>query len=148
MRFIINKNKDNKENMAKSFENILDCREVEKDSEKNIFFVETSGVETNSLSPSKLANLKVRQACSVESAALMNPNSYIFVVFVSEFGLSNSSSIEVLKKFKNVIFLHLNLLEFTKNTPVEKWLREGKIYRTKFLKSNVSNMIKVLLLWR
>lgn len=145
MKFSIFKIKDDDDNMLKSFKNILDCGELEIDPEKNIFFVETSSVQNKS---SKISSLKLRQACCVESAALMNPNSRIFVVFLSGFGLSNSSTMEVLKKLKNVYFVHLNLLEFTKNTPVENWMREGKIYQTNYLKSNVANILKVLLLWR
>lgn len=138
------KNNDESGNVVKSFQNILDCSQLKIDPVNNIFFVETSGVEI----ASKPSNLKVRQACAVESAAALNPNSNIFVVFVSDFGLSDSSAMEVLKTFKNVFFVHLDLLVFTKNTPVEKWMREGKIYQTKFLRSNISNILKVLLLWR
>lgn len=132
--------------MQANFENISSCKLVNEDSEKNIFFVETSGVLKNFTHTP--ATLTIRQACSVESAAVTNPNSYVFVVFVSKQRLGDSNAMQRLKKLQNIIFLQMNLVEFTKDTPVDKWMKTGKIYKTKFLRENISNLMKVLLLWR
>jgi Glycosyltransferase sugar-binding region containing DXD motif len=131
---------------SENFEFLDDCRLPKENPDKNIFFIETSGVLPNFTNTP--ATLTTRQACSVESAALTNPNAYIFVIFVSKSSLGNSQPMIVLKKLKNVIFLRLNLIEFTRKTPVGEWIRGGKIYKTHFLRENVSNILKVLLLWK
>jgi lactosylceramide 4-alpha-galactosyltransferase len=129
-----------------NFEFLVDSRLPKENSEKNIFFIETSGVLPNFTNTP--ATLTTRQACSVESAALTNPNAYIFVIFVSKSSLGNSRPMQVLKKLKNVIFLRLNLIEFTRKTPIGEWIRGGKIYETHFLRENISNILRVLLLWK
>ena len=111
---------------------------------ENIFFVETSGA----VNASELASLNSRQACSVESAALTNPNASIFMIFSEKLELNQTKIIQALKEYKNIFFLRLELEEFSKDTITEPWITSGLIFNTKFLRENFSNVIRLLLLWR
>jgi hypothetical protein len=124
---------------------ILSCKEVELDSSKNIFFLDTTSLAKNdTISP---ATLTTRQACSVESAAIMNPESFVFVIFLAKPSIENTETIKALTQHKNIIFLRIDFLEFVKNTVVEEWVAGGKIYNTKFLANNVSNLLRMMLLF-
>jgi hypothetical protein len=134
--------------LGSEFEDILDCKLLKdaQNSGKNIFFVDSSGVKDNDTTIS--ATLNSRYACCVESAAAKNPNYNVFVVFVARSKLGDSKQIKALKMFKNVKFVRLDLTTFSKNTPVEQWMTTGKLYKAIFLLQNVSNLVRIMLLWR
>lgn len=110
---------------------------------KNIFFLETAH---------SLKNVEVsltnRQACSIESAALMNPDAQISVIFVTNSALIFTQIIEALIKYANVAFYRLDLLEFSLNTPLEDWIKSNVLYDTKFLMETISDIVRLQLLWR
>ena len=113
---------------------------------KNIFFLDTSSFAINN--SQNTATLSHRQACSVESAAISNSKLLVFVIFSDRSILENSDAIKALQQYPNIIFLKIDLKEFVKNTPVEKWIASGKIYETEFLANNISNILRALLLWK
>jgi hypothetical protein len=134
--------------LSSDFEDILDCKLL-KDSHnlgKNIFFTESSGVKNNV--PSILASLDSRYACCVEAAAAMNPNYNVFVVFVSRTQLADSKQIRALKKYKNVKFVGLDLNTFSENTPMEKWVKSGKLLESVYSMEVGSDLLRIMLLWR
>lgn len=122
-------------------ENIKNKRDLNMT--RNIFFVESSFSETNSE-----VSLNSRQACSIESAALMNPNAQICVIFVTNSKIARSKIIESLMEFANIVFYRLDLSEFSLNTPVENWIKSGAIYETEFLTETISDIVRLLLLWK
>ena len=113
---------------------------------ENIFFLDTTSFATNN--SKNTASLSHRQACSVESAASINPKLLIFVVFTDKSTLENSDTIKALRQYPNIIFMKINMLEFVINTPIEQWMASGKIYETEFLANNISNILRALLLWK
>ena len=119
-------------------ENILD---QEINSDENIFFIETSGGNS-------VASLNSRQACSVESTALTNPNSKVFLIFSEKTSMEDSMLFEALRKYENIFFLKIEIDEFSKGTIVESWVASKKIYKSKFVKENMSDLLRFLLLWR
>ena len=108
----------------------------------NIFFIETSGVAR-----AKSGTLNSRQACSVESAALKNPNSSVFMVFVDVVEIEASEIIKSLRKYKNIHFLRLRLDKFTQNTPAEDFIKSRKI-KQGYEVENASDLLRVLILWK
>jgi DNA mismatch repair ATPase MutL len=128
-------------------QDISDFKPLNEGTSKNIFFTETLG-GTGEKFKNQPGNLDVRSACSIESAALKNPKSTIFVVFIGTTHLADSPVINLLKSLKNVVFVRLDLLSFSKNTPLEEWLKSGKLFNSKFLASNISNVVRFLLLWK
>ena len=114
------------------------------DSEENIFFIETSG----SVNKSKLASINSRQACSIESAALTNPNANVFLIFSEKTQMKDLKIFDALKQYKNIFFLRLDLAEFANGTVVEKLVSSGKVYDSSYLRETMSDVLRLLLLWR
>jgi len=110
---------------------------------RNIFFVESSFNSTNGE-----AFLKNREICAVESAALQNPEAFIRVIFVSNATSISPSTKNSLATYKNVAYYKTDILEFTSNTPVEEWIKSGKFFNSTYLTNNISNLLRLLLLWR
>jgi hypothetical protein len=110
----------------------------------NVFFVEAS-TESEAITP---ASLTSREACAIESAATKNPNFNVFMIFVGKTRLVDSKQVRVLKTFKNVQFLRLNVVPFSKNTPMGEWIESGKLFNSKFIEWNLSNALRLLLLWK
>lgn len=124
-----------------ALQNIL---EIKFEEEKNrIFFIESSYFETG-----ENVKLNRRQACSIESAALMNPKASICIIFATNSNMGNSAILESLKKYENIFFYRLNLREFAKQTPVEGWMLNEGYLGNKCLKETISDILRLLLLWR
>lgn len=113
-------------------------------SEENIFFVETSG----SVNKSKLAAVNSRQACSIESAALTNPQLSVFLVFSEKTTTKELKIFDVLREYKNIFLLRMNLEEFANGTILESLVTSRKVYDSLFLMETMSDVLRYLLLWR
>lgn len=108
----------------------------------NIFFIESKGAAFN-----RSGYLNSRQACSVESAAIKNPESGVYMVFVDVEELSTSKIMKTLSEYKNIRFLRLRLDEFALNTPVEDFIKSKKI-KQGWVVENVSDFLRILVLWK
>ncbi|KAL7741841.1 hypothetical protein ACLKA6_012060 [Drosophila palustris] len=96
-----------------------------------------------------LLTLNSRQACAIESAALHNPNFQVFVLFTCSTSPDQSDSIiEALLSYKNVELRRVNLWRFAEGTPVEEWVKTDKLFRSKFMMNNISNLLRILCLYR
>lgn len=124
-----------KKSEGKQLESLEDVlySEVRPTPGRSIFFHETP-----CHSPKKryILNLNARQACSIESAALNNPNLQIFVLFTSPTFLwkatkRRNSNIKALLGYKNVHFRQLNLWRYAENTPIEDWTKRGELFRSR-----------------
>jgi hypothetical protein len=125
---------------------ILDCEYPENSIGNNIFFVESFGFNKSAaINP---ASLTSRAACAVESAAIKNPELKVFVVVVGKSRLEDSKQIRALKSFGNIHFVRLDLVPFSKTTPMGDWIEGGKLFISKFIKNNISNALRILLLWK
>jgi len=99
---------------------------------RSIFFHET---RCRSPYSQYILNLTARQACSIESAALHNPNFQVFVLFASSTYLSDVQKnplYDALKSYKNVHFRQLNIKRYAKDTPIEDWLEKRDLFRSKY----------------
>lgn len=116
-----------------------------RDTYKNIFFHETS------CSINGIIKLNARQSCAIESAALMNPDYNVYVLFTSQVGFRNSSVlplIDVLLSYPNVHLNYLNLTEYAKDTPLADWIKTGELFRSKFVNSHTSDVLRYLSLFK
>ena len=128
------------ENSSLSLENIINNG---LNKTRNIFFVESSFFDSQGE-----VSLNNRQACSIESAALMNPKAHISVIFVTSSRLRHSNILKALMEYKNIAFYRIDLLELSTKTPVEEWIKSNQIYETKYLIETISDIVRLLLLWR
>ncbi|KAF7405093.1 hypothetical protein HZH66_003999 [Vespula vulgaris] len=111
---------------------------------KNIFFHETScfGEKGIVLNP--------RQACAVESAALMNPESTIYLLFLSpsSISLETKEMIKQLSSYPNVKIRRIFPEAYMKDTPLEDWYKSGTLMKSKWKRSHMSDILRYLTLWK
>lgn len=126
-----------------ALKNIEHNATISADSE-NIFFVETRNKTRHFLN--------VRQACSIESAALMNPNASIIVTFVTPehyAELNETPSVKILQRdYENVKFRFVNLAELSRNTPLENWIKSDELSNSDYVVSHTSDVLRYLLLYK
>lgn len=137
---------------------------------RSIFFHETSCHRPKRKrqrpdSQYNMLQLTARQACAIESAALHNPNFQVFVLFAGptyrHYGNSSSSSasgssgnqrhqpiIDAILSYKNVHLRQLNLWRYAAGTPIEEWLKDGRLFRSSYLFSHISDFLRFLTLYR
>ena len=87
---------------------------------KSIFFHETS---CNSARNGKIV-ITARQACSVESAAKLNPNLEIYLLYtpsgvIKKEATESDRLLQSLQKYENIKIRHVDFGEYVKNSPVE-----------------------------
>lgn len=118
----------------------LNPDEVTKNS---IFFVETSCNHKNGI------NLNLRQGCAIESAANLNPNLKIFVLFVAPSFINNESDvINKLSEYKNVNLRHINFVRYSYKTPLQEFVTSNKILTSHWPVSHTSDLLRFLTLWK
>lgn len=80
----------------------------------------------------------------------MNSNSEVTVLFTSQVGFRNKTTlpiIDALLSYSNVRFNYLNLIQYAKKTPLEKWMKSGELFRSQFVNSHTSDVLRFLTLW-
>lgn len=81
--------------------------------------------------------------------AIMYPDSKIFVMFMtnSDFARLNRSLLtDAVSSYPNVHLKYLNLQEFSKNSPVEDFLKTDKLAKSKYRLSHTSDILRYLIL--
>ncbi|XP_052865868.1 lactosylceramide 4-alpha-galactosyltransferase-like [Anopheles cruzii] len=114
---------------------------------RNIFFHETS------CSADGVLRLSARQACAIESAARTNPGWNIFVLFAAPVGFQNNRStalpvIDSLLQYRNVHLRYVNLTTYGNDTPLDEWMQSGEIYRSQYMNSHLSDVMRYLTLYK
>lgn len=123
-----------------------------RQSKQNIFFLETSGE----------ACLTARQACSVESAARINPDATISVHMEIN-ALSEKGEKKTLRAgqrrncavtdrlfhdWKNVKLIRESLLDHLKNTPLWRLQQKGLLDKSSYSLTHRSDAVRVAMLWK
>lgn len=106
---------------------------VQPISGRTIFFHET---KRHNRAEKYVLNLTTRVACSIESAALHNSNFKIFVLFSSSLyfpkpGDRRFPILNAILSYKNVNLRQVNLKQYAKHTPVEQWVQQGVLQRSR-----------------
>ncbi|XP_066592520.1 lactosylceramide 4-alpha-galactosyltransferase-like [Prorops nasuta] len=112
---------------------------------KNIFFHETScfgeqGIEFN-----------VRKACAVESAARMNPQMKVFLLFLSPATVSNNAKalFNILSSYSNIRINRIFPEVYVRDTPLEEWYIGGEaLHKSLWPRSHMSDILRYLTLWK
>ncbi|KAG5675819.1 hypothetical protein PVAND_005690 [Polypedilum vanderplanki] len=114
-------------------------------SSKNIFFHETS------CSNDGIIKINSRQACAIESAARMNPDYNIYLLFTSQVGYRNETPlplVDTLLSYHNVHFNYLNITRYAESTPLADWIKNGDLFRSSYVTSHTSDVLRYLSLWK
>ncbi|KAF7278923.1 hypothetical protein GWI33_007869 [Rhynchophorus ferrugineus] len=114
----------------------------------SIFFLETS---CNSYINAQLT-VSPRQACAVESAALMNPKRMVYLLFASPGLFYNSTQsdrlLQALISYPNIKLLYINMDKYADNTPVEKLWKSKEILKGEYPLSHTSDLLRYITLWK
>jgi lactosylceramide 4-alpha-galactosyltransferase len=135
---------------------------------KKIFFLETSF-----RSDLQGFTMNLRQACSIESAAKMNPERAVEVLFATklapenrEFHLNFQSVFcqlndeipgtrkmnfildKLENSYENLFLKSIDLLEFSEKTPLEGLMKSGKVLKSKYLMEHLADVLRLLTLWK
>lgn len=94
-----------------------------------------------------------RQACAIESAALLNPNWDVFALSASPVGLSNDTNaippiISALLSYPNLHFRNINLWTYSANTPLEDWFLSDELFTSQYLNSHISDFLRYVTLYK
>lgn len=108
-----------------------------------IFFHETS---CDSYYNNKIT-ITARQACAVESAAKMNPDMEVYLLFTSpgKFNFQRDQSdrlLQALLRYDNIRIKHLNFEKYIKDTPLEALYENGLIESSDFARSHASDVLR------
>lgn len=110
---------------------------------QTIYFLETHNSSEHELT--------ARQACAIESAAYMNPNTKIFVLFLSpsnHIKLKNWSQFREILEYKNVHLRFFHLRDIIKDTIVEKWINSSAVQKSKWKVLHLSDTLRYALLYK
>lgn len=139
---------DCKENVENGFmlnfplTNILKIEWKVKSSYQRIFFLETHMEKERDLSDP-------RQACSVESAALMNPDSDVYFIFATDSDGINMKSSELifrLAQYPNIHFVFVNPIEISRGTSVESFFSDGTLENSSYPIEHMADVLRILIL--
>ena len=115
---------------------------------RSIFFHETSCAS----SVQGGIVLTARQACAVESAAKMNPEMDVYLLFTAPINLGNatvkSKIVSQLLSYPNVHVRHLNFERYFVGSPLEEWYKEGALKASRWPRSHASDVLRFLTLWK
>lgn len=81
----------------------------------------------------------------------MNPDASIFVTFLTPLhhvNLLESKYVQVLRQYPNVKFKYVNIKDFAKDTPLERWIKGEELSTSKFVVSHTSDVLRYLLLYK
>lgn len=91
-----------------------------------------------------------RQACSVESAAVSNPNSSIILLYVSEVGYLNSTPLPIfdaLAQYENIYVANIvDYIMYSIDTPIQEWIfgNQGNAFKNEYGKEQILDYLKYL----
>jgi lactosylceramide 4-alpha-galactosyltransferase len=122
----------------------ISSTKVQPESGKNIFFVESGQSEGN-------VTLNIRQCCSIESAALMNPQLNIFVLFTSQVRLKNltrTPEVEAILSYKNVHLNSIDVIKFSIGTIFEEFFLKNALNTSLFKVEHTSDIVRIMVLWK
>ncbi|KAK3908694.1 Lactosylceramide 4-alpha-galactosyltransferase [Frankliniella fusca] len=94
-----------------------------------------------------------RQACAVESAAKSNPNTDVYVFFLSPISLKNISltkniAIKTLLSYRNIHLRHVTMEWYMQDTPLQGWYKSRVLQRSLWPTSHASDVMRYLTLWK
>ena len=87
----------------------------------------------------------------ISLAAMMNPEHEVFVLFTSQVGFRNQTSLPImdaLLSYPNININYLNLTQYAEHTPLSKWMKTGELYRSTYMNSHTSDVLRYLSLWK
>lgn len=101
----------------------------------NIFFIETNH---------EREFLSSKQLCAIESAALNNPNAYVYVVSIR----AELNQTYLQDTYKNIILIKLVPYDLFQDTPLSKWWAQRRVFKSPYFLAHVSDAVRLALVWK
>lgn len=93
-----------------------------------------------------------RQACAIESAARINQNREIFVLFAAPVGFAENGTkspiLNVLLSYPNIQFRNLDIVKYSIGTPGELWIQTDRIYLSNFIVAHMADYLRFITLYK
>ncbi|XP_055298368.1 lactosylceramide 4-alpha-galactosyltransferase-like [Sitodiplosis mosellana] len=93
-----------------------------------------------------------RQACSIESAAKLNINQDVFVLFAAQVGsLSNNPTSPIFKaltSYPNIYLRSVNWYNYAIHTPAQEWVKRDIILTSPYYVAHLSDFIRLVTLYK
>lgn len=120
--------------------------------DKHIIFIETRCLLDESQNSKYLGlSLHRRQVCAVESAAKMNPDYKVYVLYTCPiYGTLQDSSeyVQTLFTYPNVHLWKLDIERLFSKTPLEKWDFQAAIKSSLWPMEHSSDVLRIVTLWK
>ncbi|KAK4874654.1 hypothetical protein RN001_014014 [Aquatica leii] len=128
-------------------ETLPDLSTVETDWKKSLYFLEVSCRSSNN----ERITILPRQACAIESAAFTHPDFDVHVVYASSGVIKNQGSlsdylIQILSSYKNVKFLHFDIMSLVNGSTVESLYQQNKVESAAYPMIATSDISRLLIL--
>jgi lactosylceramide 4-alpha-galactosyltransferase len=72
-------------------------------------------------------------------------------LFTSQVGFRNTTKlpiIDALLSYPNIHLNYLNITKYAENTPLEDWIQTDKLFRSKYVVSHTSDVVRFLSLFK
>ncbi|KAK7870308.1 hypothetical protein R5R35_003700 [Gryllus longicercus] len=120
--------------------------------ESSIFFHETT---CGAAGAAGAVRLTARQACAVESAAVLHPHRTVYVLVMAGGGGARSRNVSqwsaaarALLAYPNVRVARVAIARFVRGTPLHAWFAAGALVGSRWPRSHASDVLRFLTLWR
>jgi hypothetical protein len=120
--------------------------------DRHIIFIETGCLLDGSHGSQYLGlSLHKRQACVIESAAKMNPEYKVYLLYSCPINGKLEDSSEHVRQifaYPNVKLWRLDLTKYFSKTPLEKWNFGAAVASSAWPKEHSSDVLRLLTLWK
>jgi hypothetical protein len=120
--------------------------------DRHIIFIETGCLLSGSHGPEYLGlSLYKRQACAIESAAKMNPEYKIYLIYSCPINGKLEDSSEHVRQifaYPNVRLWRLDMTRYFSRTPLEKWDFRVAMASSSWPREHSSDVLRLLTLWK
>ncbi|KAJ9587821.1 hypothetical protein L9F63_018745, partial [Diploptera punctata] len=112
----------------------------------NIMFVETSCLVKKANATRKVMSL--RQTCSIESAARMNPDADVYLLHSCPIEFNPDEPVTQLLKYTNIKFWSFSLHTLMSGTPLQAWDYNAALGGSQWPLEHSSDVVRFVLLWK
>ncbi|XP_070502772.1 lactosylceramide 4-alpha-galactosyltransferase-like [Chironomus tepperi] len=124
---------------------------VEPKNDQNIFFIDTFRMQPK-YKQRKAMNIGKRQACAIESAALLNPHLNIYAAYITREKrpkLRLTPELQALIQYPNLKFVSINHNSFPIGSPLGTFfINNDEIMKSEFVIVHMSDAYRLLILWK
>ncbi|CAH1735582.1 unnamed protein product [Chironomus riparius] len=123
-------------------DDIMDIDQQKLTENDKIFFIESHIEHIRNFS-------KFKFACSIESAAKINPNLQVHLLFATtskSVKLSRSNIVDALLSYENINLMYIDVIKFARGTVLENFMKNSMWKRSRYPVVHLSDILRPLVL--